>query len=330
MTMTSIFNGKKRAKNHLLALQQTRLKAGALLCALFLTACADGSFNPPSKLNGCADTNSCASNPPLEINQDRPATVSIPSDYNTNTQYPLVIVLHGFGASGAIQSIYFGLGARVDTHDYILIAPNGTVDSNGRRFWNATPRCCAGTDPAQQVDDVSYIRSLITEAAATYSIDENSIGLIGHSNGGFMSFTMACEASDLITSVVSLAGSTFADAASCAPMSYPVSVLALHGDEDRTIEYEGVPGPNGIPSAPVTVARSAAQAGCDATPLMPPAINVLDTIDGNETEILEYTGCQQGAEVQLWTLVGAPHIPFGYTQQRLDQLVDWLIEHPRF
>ena len=46
-------------------------------------------------LSGCADTQSCASNPTLAIDDARPAEVSIPSDYNTETLYPLVILLHG-------------------------------------------------------------------------------------------------------------------------------------------------------------------------------------------------------------------------------------------
>ena len=79
-----------------------------------------------------------------------------------------------------------------------------------------------------------------------------------------------------------------------------------------------------------TILRSAQQAGCDIeNPQMLPPVNVLDTIEGNETEILKYTGCQQGSEVELWTLIGAPHIPFGYTASSLDALATWLIEHPR-
>lgn len=304
----------------------------ALVATCFMLAsCSDGSDTFfVSKLGGCADTSTCASNPPLVVNAQRPANVHIPSDYTTSTRYPLVIVLHGFGANGLIQSLYFGLIDRIDPGQFILIAPDGTINSTMRRFWNATPACCAGSDPAQQVDDVGYIRSLITEAAKTYSIDEERIGLIGHSNGGFMSLRMACEASELISSVVSLAGSTFVDAASCAPADNPVSVLAIHGDDDATIPYEGRSGENGFPSAPVTIERFAQQAGCDiANPIMPPAINVMDSIDGNETTVLDYSGCQQGSEVTLWTIVGGPHIPLGYSPDSLDALVDWLITHPR-
>ncbi|MFK7977185.1 MAG: PHB depolymerase family esterase [Halioglobus sp.] len=304
---------------------------GLVLAVLFTAGCSDGSDNfTVSKLGGCSDTNTCVSNPPLELNAARPANVHIPADYNTATRYPLVIVLHGFGASGFIQSLYFGLLDRVDPGQFVLIAPDGTVNTNGSRFWNATPACCAGQDPAQQVDDVGYIRSLISEAAQTYSIDEERIGLIGHSNGGFMSLRMACEASELISSVVSLAGSTFADAASCGPADNPVSVLAVHGDDDATISYDGREGEFGFPSAPITTERFAQQAGCDINnPLTPPAINLMDTIDGNETTVIEYTGCEQNSEVTLWTIVDGPHIPLVFNAAALDSFVAWLVNHPR-
>ncbi len=286
---------------------------------------------PVNKLAGCADDDSCFSNPVLEIGADRPAQVQIPSDYNTSTRYPLIIVLHGFGANGALQTAYFRLDTRVDSQQYVLVAPDGIMNESGDRFWNATPGCCAFLDEAAQ-DDVAYIRSLIEEAAATYSIDVGRIGLIGHSNGGFMALRMACEASDLVTSVVSLAGSTFENAESCAPATNPVSVLALHGDDDETISYDG--GENSgesYPGALETIERFAGHAGCDtANPLMPTNIDVIGgNLEGAETTVLAYPDCAGGAEVELWTLVGAPHIPFPWVESAQDSYVDWLISHNR-
>ena len=314
-----------------------------ILCIFLVSACSSSSDNgldfngideiediedieePANKLTGCADTDDCFSNPTLEIGTDRPAQVQIPSDYTTTTRYPLIIVLHGFGASGAIQTGYFQLDARVDTQQYILVAPDGTKTAAGDRFWNAF------TDEDGEVDDVAYIRSLIEEAAATYSIDVGRIGLIGHSNGGFMALRMACEASDLVTSVVSLAGSTFAEAADCAPAEYPVSVLTLHGDADGTILYGG--GENGdesYPGALETIDRFAGLAGCDtANPTMPPNIDLIESLDGPETTVLAYSDCAEGVDVELWTLVDAPHIPFPWVPGALDSMVGWLIDHHR-
>ncbi|MFT4519140.1 MAG: polyhydroxybutyrate depolymerase [Halioglobus sp.] len=308
----------------------------SLIVVLFAAGCSDGTDGIDSivfapYLSGCADTETCESNPILSIDDARPAQVIIPADYNTETRYPLVILLHGFGANGPVQSLYLGLNSRVDTQQFVLVTPNGTINEFGSRYWNATPACCAGPNEEDQIDDVGYVRGLIEQAAATYSIDTTRVGLIGHSNGGFMSLRMACEASDLVTSVVSLAGSTWEDAGSCIPAEYPVSVLAMHGDADETIPYDGNASAGFVfPGALETIARFAGLAGCDTdNPSMPENIDVDASIDGAETEILRYSGCTPGVDAQLWTMVGSPHIPFPWVAQGIDTVVDWMTGHSR-
>lgn len=309
-----------------------------LACLLSLAACGGGGgdgFNlvtnsGPNPLTGCADTDSCASNPDLLIGGERPAQAQIPSNYTTTTRYPLLILLHGFGATGALQSGYLGLNQRVDSKQYILVYPDGTENRNGSRFWNATPACCAFTEEDRMIDDVAYIRGLIEEAAATYSIDPQRIGLVGHSNGGFLALRMACEASDLITSVVSLAGSTFEDDASCVPATNTVSVLTMHGVDDETIFYEGRVFDNtGYPGALETTRRFAAHAGCSSTPVSAGNLDVLGAVAGAETEVLEYTNCADDADVTHWKMVDGIHIPFPWVDSALDMMVDWIIDHRR-
>jgi polyhydroxybutyrate depolymerase len=330
-----------KAHRYKLNLGKSVLVSCGMLCFLLASACSDSNNSnnlmvsaPPegSGLSGCADTNSCLSNPTLQIGADRPAQVQIPSDYTTTTRYPLIIVLHGFTSNGYVQSIYLGLDTRVDPQQYILVVPDGTENASGQKFWNATRACCATSQDELQVDDVAYIRSLIEQAAANYSIDPARIGLIGHSNGGFMALRMACEASDLVTSVVSLAGSTFIDDASCAPAAHPVSVLTMHGDADATILYDGGIFKNDepYPDAPETIRRFAAHAGCDTNnPVMAPNIDVVGSIAGAETNVLQYSGCPAGVNVDFWTMVGAPHIPGPWVPSALDSMVDWIIDHPR-
>jgi polyhydroxybutyrate depolymerase len=306
-----------------------------MLCLILLSACSDSNSSgvnaQNTPLSSCADTDSCASNPNLEIGNSRPAEVLIPSNYTTSTRYPLIIVLHGFGVTGRIQSDYMGFTDRVDSQQFVLVLPNGTQNADGSRFWNATPACCATVEEQSQIDDVAYIRSLIEEAAATYSIDVTRVGLFGHSNGGFMALRLACEASDLVASVVSLAGSTFADDSSCAPATNPVSILAMHGDLDETIFYDGRE--NGVasyPAATETIRRFAAHARCDSNnSTMGANLDVLRGIEGAETTVLSYPDCPEDVDMELWTLVGGPHIPFPWVDSAIDSIVDWMIDHQR-
>jgi polyhydroxybutyrate depolymerase len=269
-----------------------------------------------------------SANPPLTIGGQRPADVDIPIDYDPTVSYPLLIVLHGFGADGRTETGYLQLFSVVDEKQFVLVFPDGTLNQDDERFWNATPACC---DPTDSVDDVAYLSGLIEAAKQTYNIDEKRVYLMGHSNGGFMSFTMACEASELITAIVSLAGSTFEDPADCAPATLPVSVLSVHGTADGTIAYDGGATEWGAyPGAVETVERFASSAGCDTnTPADQGAVDLVPGIDGAETDKVAYlTGCDEGVDAALWTINDGPHIPF-FSLEYANMTLDWLLGHSR-
>ncbi len=304
---------------------------GLCLALALMAGCSDSSdsgFGGGTVLQGCADSGSCVSNPPLTIGGERVAAVQIPVDYNTSTRYPLLIVLHGFGANGILQALYMGLDSRVDTKQIVMVMPDGTLNDNGQRFWNATEACCARNPEDQAIDDVAYISGLIEEAAATYSIDPTRVGLLGHSNGGFMALRMACEASEIVTSVVSLAGSTFADEMSCAPATRRVSVATIHGVLDATILYDGVP--DIYPGAVETTERFAVLGGCDAANARPGGtLDLIESLPGEESVVTQYPGCLGQTEVELWTIQDGEHIPAPWAPSGSDAMVDWLLNHPR-
>ncbi len=289
------------------------------------------SFLVLTMLIGCGSNDGSSAtvfsaDPALVIGGDeRPAEVDIPTDYDPTVAHPLVIVLHGFGADGRVETGYMQLFDFVDEKQFVLVFPDGTLNDQGERFWNATPACC---DPSESVDDVGYLSGLIAEAEQTYNIDPKRVYLIGHSNGGFMSFRMACEASELITAIVSLAGSTFDDPADCAPATIPVSVLAVHGTQDATIPYDGRP--DIYPGALETTERFATAGGCDiGSPTDEGAVDLVPGIDGAETDKLAYaTGCDEGIDAALWTINDGGHIPF-FSTEFADMTTDWLFGHSR-
>jgi polyhydroxybutyrate depolymerase len=263
--------------------------------------------------------------PPLVIGGDeRPSEVDIPTDYDPTVSYPLLMVLHGAGADGRTQAGYFQLFSFVDEKQFVMVFPDGTPDEGGRRLWNGAV-CCTQDD---NVDDVGYLSGLIEEAKQTYNIDASRVYLIGHSNGGFMSFRMACEVSPLFTAMASLAGGTYEDPANCQPGTPPVSVLVIHGTADETILYDGEPGFS--PGAIEIIERSAAAAGCDPdapTPLG--SVDLVPAVDGEETDMVAYsTGCDEGLDAELWTINEGGHIPF-FTTDFADMATDWLFRHTR-
>lgn len=237
----------------------------------------------------------------------RPARVFVPQGYDNSRELPLVLLLHGYSANGSAQDFYFQLSRRVDDGDFILVIPEGTVDANGNQFWNATGACCDFLDTG--VDDVAYLTGLLEEATARFRVDTGRVYAWGHSNGGFMSYTLACRAADKITGVFSLAGTTFAQPEDCDP-SQPVAVLHAHGTLDDVILYGGgaLLGQS-YPGAEATARRWASYNGCDPSPAEAPARDRVGNVPGAETTPSQWSGCQGPSSVTLWRMEGAAHIP---------------------
>jgi polyhydroxybutyrate depolymerase len=238
----------------------------------------------------------------------RPYQLMVPSQTSV-APAPLIVLLHGYGASGQKQAAYFGI-LEVAAERGILVAyPDGTVDGLGRRFWNATDACCNFT--GSEIDDVAYLDAVIDDVSRSHAVDPGRVYLVGHSNGGFMAHRMACQRADRIAAIVSLAGATWDDASRCEP-SEPVAVLQVHGDADATIRYGGgVLAGHAYPSALTTVERWAALNGCTGN-LETTGLRLnLDLLNwGSDTRVERVRGCAgAGADVELWTIEGGRHTP---------------------
>lgn len=287
---------------------------------------ASGSTDGHAADAALGDASSCSARAgtkaPATLDAKRPAKVYAPKAWDGCTAYPLVVLLHGYSANGELQNAYLGLSARVDSHGFVLLVPEGTKAPNGKQFWNATEACCDFYH--QGVDDVGYIRGLIEAAKSELAIDPERVYLFGHSNGGFMSYRMACEASELVTGIVSLAGAVTATAADCKPVR-PVNVLQIHGTNDKTIGYLGGPL---FPSAAKGVERWRGLDGCTGDPTAMAAVDFDIGASGAETTGQIWSGCAEGTQVGLWTMQGSAHIP-GFNDAFRDAVVTHLLAFRR-
>jgi polyhydroxybutyrate depolymerase len=253
-----------------------------------------------------------------------PVPVRYPAGHEPGQTAPLVVLLHGYQATGVIEEIFFGMGPWLEGAGFLYALPDGTVDEADNRFWNATDACCDLFDSG--VDDAGYLVALVDTIDAALGVDRHRVFFLGHSNGGFMAYRMACQHAELVAGTVALAAATYDDAADCAP-SKELQVLHLHGTEDGSIEYEGgaIQG-TPFPGALETVATWAAYAGCAEPPVAGPPFDGHETIPGAETEPLRYgvgAGCG-GGSAELWTIVGGEHIP-PLTDELRARLRDWLV-----
>jgi polyhydroxybutyrate depolymerase len=254
-----------------------------------------------------------------------PVSVQVPPGVSPSNPAPLAILLHGYGGTGAIYEWYLDLADRLLAGRFLYALPDGVVDQDGKRYWNATDACCNVYDVA--VDDVGYLAALIDEIDDLHGVSE--VHLLGYSNGGFMAYRMACDRPELLTSIVSMAGATWNEPAQCTP-SEPVRVLEVHGTEDSQIVYEGGiwrAGQAPHPGAEETVAMWAGYNGCTTAPTNLAAFDADSTLAGAETTRVRFqTGCGQEFAA-LWTIEGAEHLPT-FTNTFRDRLVAWLGAEP--
>jgi polyhydroxybutyrate depolymerase len=272
----------------------------------------------------------------IVVGGDRPVRVRVPRSYDKTRLAPLLIVLHGYGSSGSNYETYLHLQQEAERRGFLTVYPNGTPDSQGNEFWNATDACC--DFDRRGIDDVGYLDGLITAINGALAVDPQRIYVVGHSNGAFMTYRMACADADRIAAIVSLAGATFAKSTDCRPTS-PVAVAQIHGTADDTVSFSGgrLEGFSSIlsayPGAEKTAATWARYDGCAAAaPSADQRIDVdADLADGGppaETTVKRWSGCKPGGAVELWTIPGGNHEP-RLSNDFPAAVLDFLEAHPK-
>lgn len=164
----------------------------------------------------------------------------IPDMYEEDVAVPLVLNFHGYG-SGALEQLDYGdFKALADSVGFIIAVPEGSL-LDGISHFNV-----GGWTNASTVDDVRFTRNMLDDISSNYNIDNTRIYSTGMSNGGYMSFLLACQLSDKIAAVASVTGSmtpeTYSD---CNPMR-PIPILQMHGTRDEVVPYQGATWSNSI------------------------------------------------------------------------------------
>jgi len=264
----------------------------ALLAALLLVA------GPACAMDGGGkDTLSSLRND----GRDRTYTVHLPPSYDPAKRWPVVLVLHGGGGHGAQMARMTGFSRKADREGFIAVYPDGSGRWQSRFLtWNAG-NCCAWAYE-NRIDDTGFIRALIDKLKQDYAVDERRVFATGISNGGMMSYRLACELSDRIAAIGPVAGAQNTD---CRP-AQPVSVVILHGTADLHVLYNGgaplrmVDFRNPRVDRPVSeaVAFWVKHNRCGASPVR----------EKRGTVVVErYRDCTAGTAVTLYTLQGEGH-----------------------
>lgn len=218
-----------------------------------------------------------------------------PPSYDPATPAPLVITIHGFAQWPANQRDVSKWNPLADEYGFIVVYPSGTKFP---KRWNARGLTAMPEDP---LVDVTFIADLIDKLESEYNIDPTRIYANGLSNGGGMSYLLACQLSERIAAFGTVAGAYLFPLDECRP-AYTVPMIAFHGTADQIVPYYGGrsgPFDEPFPVIPDWVAQYAAHNGCAATPDELPA-------QGEVTGV-RYAQCNENTEVLFYTIHGGGH-----------------------
>ncbi len=165
---------------------------------------------------------------------NREYSIYIPVNYNSAKAVPMVLLFHGFTNNIAKMYSDAQMEAIADANNFIFVIPQGLGALAG---WNI------GLSFGGNADDIGFIRSLIDKISTQYTINANRIYASGFSNGGFFSYRLACELSDKIAAIASVAGSMnpnwiSGSSATCKP-KHPTPIMQITGTNDNVIPIAG-------------------------------------------------------------------------------------------
>jgi len=235
--------------------------------------------------------------------------LNVPANNSKNTPLPLLLAFHSRTTNAQELLRSTSIGDFVNDMGFVLATIDGSVHEYSS--WNAGTCCTPATDFKE--DDVELSSLIIDSISSMYSIDPNRIWALGHSNGGMMSYRLACDLSDKISGVAMVGGALMDD--SCNP-SKPVSLLHIHGDNDGTIPFTGG-GKFDVPDIQTSVIKPNSNFSCDIAPN-----EVVTQVRINQI----VWNCEHGAQTKLMNYLDNGHEwHLAYTKE----ILRFLFAHPR-
>ena len=161
--------------------------------------------------------------------------VYIPENYDHSIPSPILFVFHGFGGSNNFTMNSTGFNEIADQENFIVVYPQGSLILNLLAHWNV-----GGFTASSNTDDVAFVDYLISSLSEMYNLNLDRVYATGMSNGGFMSFLLACQLSNEIAAIASVTGSMTTQTVNECNAQREVPILQIHGTNDPVVPYNGI------------------------------------------------------------------------------------------
>lgn len=151
----------------------------------------------------------------------QPYRLFVPSAYDREKPLPLIVALHGMGGDENTLFDRYGNEAiekLAEANGYLVAAPKGRDTASMYR----------GTAGQDVFDVLAQVRS-------DYKVDANRIYMMGHSMGGFGTWSLAMEHPEIFAALAPVAGG--ADPRGMLKIR-SIPQYVVHGDNDKTVNVQ--------------------------------------------------------------------------------------------
>jgi polyhydroxybutyrate depolymerase len=276
----------------------------------------------------------------IDVNDvSRSYTVHLPKGYDQGQHYPVLVLLHArnqdadnmarlthfnqFADNDGVIAVYvnalrgqWNIGVRPEQSSITPRRGGGRRGGWGGGGWpgggggypgggqggGQNPEATTRNRP-EPADDVAFLNQMLDALALKYSLDTRRIYAAGLEDGGFMALRVGCNMADRVAAVAAV-GAALPKTMICLP-SRAVPALFINGTDDPIVSDSGgnyKPGQFHVLSSEDSAKAWAKFDRCAEKPAqakIPPLQK-----GGKETKTYTYSGCQDNAQVVLYSVKG--------------------------
>ncbi|MBK7601030.1 MAG: prolyl oligopeptidase family serine peptidase [Acidobacteria bacterium] len=154
----------------------------------------------------------------------QPYRYFIPSNYDSMKKFPLIVALHGMGGD---ENSFFAaynngeIKRLAESRGYIVVCPKGRAPAS----------MYLGTAERDVID-------VIREMKRNYSIDEDRVYLMGHSMGGYGTWSVAVNNPDIFAALAPISGGGNPLVIAKLKGIANIPWIVTHGDKDPTVPVD--------------------------------------------------------------------------------------------
>jgi polyhydroxybutyrate depolymerase len=217
--------------------------------------------------------------------------VYVPSGHSSLNSAPLLFVLHGFTQNAQAIMNYSNFNDYAEQQGFIVVYPNGIGNA-----WNVD------VGGGSTANDVGFISALIDTLNVLYGVDLERVYATGFSNGGFMSYRLACELNTRIAAVASVAGTMSNSAFDACMPGRALPIMHIHGTSDFIVSYNGGFGNKSVNEV---ISFWTSNNNC---PEEPEIIQLPDLVqEGSTVEQHTFSPCDDETRVMLLKVINGGH-----------------------